>query len=328
MQAQYEHSPPKSSTSTSAQLSPPSRTRPATFSPGGPPPTTTTSTSVSVSICELTLDLLALRSGFPAAGRRLPARGAARAPRRGCRRGACARSGRRRRRWPRRPRVLRDRRSSRCSRPYATCVSVTGITLDEAVDLTRTGDLWLFRGSSAADHAIRLTTNAPVNHVGMAVTLDDLPTLMGHAELGHSLPHLWTGDHHRGVQLHDLRDAVRVWAERYGQRAWLRQLSTPLPPDAEDAVLRAIAPLAGAPRPPPARLAGRWVGGRLRRPARSDAQLETAYCAEVVALTYQAMGLLPADRAPNWYDPGRFWSGDDLDLLGGASLGAGDRGRH
>jgi hypothetical protein len=40
-----------------------------------------------------------------------------------------------------------------------------------------------------------------------------------------------------------------------------------------------------------------------------------------VALTYQAMGLLPADRAPNWYDPGRFWSGDDLHLLGGAALG-------
>jgi hypothetical protein len=41
----------------------------------------------------------------------------------------------------------------------------------------------------------------------------------------------------------------------------------------------------------------------------------------VVAATYQAMGLLPADRAVNWYDPGRFWSGDDLRLLGGAGLG-------
>src|SRR3954464_2160198 len=320
MQAQYEHSPPKSSTSTSAQLSPPSRTRPATFSPGGPPPTTTTSTSVSVSICELTLDLLALRSGFPAAGRRLPARGAARAPRPGCRRGACARSGRRRRRWPRRPRVLRDRRSSRCSRPYATGVGVTRITLDEAVDLTRTGDLWLFRGSSAADQAIRLTTNDPVNHVGTAGPLDDLPPLLWHAELGHSLPDLWTGDRHRGVQLHDLRDAVCVWARRYGQRAWLRQLTSPITPEMEDAVLRTIARLDGTPFPSTARLAGRWLGGRLRRRSVSHAALETAYCAEVVALTYQAMGLLPEGRAANWYDPGRFWSGDDLDLLRGATL--------
>jgi hypothetical protein len=34
-----------------------------------------------------------------------------------------------------------------------------------------------------------------------------------------------------------------------------------------------------------------------------------------------AMGLLPAGRRPSWYDPGRFWSGDDLGLLAGAKLG-------
>jgi hypothetical protein len=200
-------------------------------------------------------------------------------------------------------------------------VGRTRITLDEAVDLTRTGDLWLFRGSSAADQAIRLTTNAPVNHVGMAVTLDDLPPLMWHAELGRSLPDVWTGDHHRGVQLNDLPDAVRVWAHRYGQRAWLRQLTSPITADMEDAVLRSIARLDGTPFPSTTRLAGRWLGGRLRRSRVPDAALETAYCAEVVALTYQAMGLLPADRAPNWYDPGRFWSGDDLHLVTGATLG-------
>jgi hypothetical protein len=40
------------------------------------------------------------------------------------------------------------------------------IGLDEALDLTRTGDVWLFRGHTAADRAIQLTTNSPVNHVG------------------------------------------------------------------------------------------------------------------------------------------------------------------
>ena len=32
------------------------------------------------------------------------------------------------------------------------------------------------------------------------------------------------------------------------------------------------------------------------------------------------MGLLPARKRPNWYDPGRFWSGDDLELTGDAEL--------
>ncbi len=209
------------------------------------------------------------------------------------------------------------------------------ISLDEAVELTRTGDVWVFRGRSVPDRAIQFTTNSPVNHVGMAVVLDDMPPLMWHAELGRSLPDMWTGSHQRGVQLHDLRDAVSVWANRYGQRAWLRQLEPPADTAMEEAALRIVARLDGTPFPSTAQLAWRWAGGRvpdLRRRRRStppgggvpvrDRALETAYCAEVVAVTYEAMGLLPAGLRPNWYDPGRFWSGDDLDLTGGAQLGA------
>ncbi|MET7672581.1 hypothetical protein [Micromonospora luteifusca] len=239
------------------------------------------------------------------------------------------------------------------------------ISLDEAVELTRTGDVWVFRGRSVPDRAIQLTTNSPVNHVGMAVVLDDMPPLMWHAELGRSLPDLWSGTHQRGVQLHDLRDAVCVWANRYGQRAWLRQLDPPADGEMERAVLRTIARLDGTPFPSTAQLAWRWVRGRvpamprlgrpalprLGRPAlprlgrsamprpgrpapragretpassagERDRALETAYCAEVVAVTYEEMGLLPAGRRPNWYDPGRFWSGDDLGLAADARLGS------
>jgi hypothetical protein len=198
----------------------------------------------------------------------------------------------------------------------------TKIGLDEAVELTRTGDVWLFRGSSAADRAIRVTTNSPVNHVGMTVAVEDLPPLMWHAEMGRTLPDVWTGTHHRGVQLHDLRDAVLVWARKYGQRAWLRQLDRPTTREEDDAVLKTVAVLNGTPFPSTARLATRWLRGRVPNLRKSsDATLETAYCAEVVAVTYEAMGLLPVGRRANWYDPGRFWSGDELDLSGGARLG-------
>ena len=191
------------------------------------------------------------------------------------------------------------------------------LTLDQAADLTRTGDLWLFRGRSAADHAIRVVTNAPVNHVGMAVVLDDLPPLMWHAELGKGLRDVWTGSHHRGVQLHDLREAVVQWTGRYEQHAWLRQLDATVTPDMEAAVLKTIARLDGLPFPATAALAGRWARGRVRR----KAPAEMTYCAEVVAATYAAMGLLD-DRLPtNYYDPGMFWSGDDLRLEQGARLG-------
>ena len=189
--------------------------------------------------------------------------------------------------------------------------------LDRAVDETRTGDVWLFRGRTVADRTIRTFTNAPVNHVGMAVVLDDLPPLLWHAELGQSLPDVWTGAHHRGVQLHDLRDAVLTWAHRYGQQVWFRQLDTDVTPAMEDAVLRTIARFDGTPFPRTASLAARWALGRLRRPA----SLEQAYCAELVAATFTAMELLSDDRPANYYDPGRFWSGDELPLLRGARLG-------
>jgi hypothetical protein len=216
-----------------------------------------------------------------------------------------------------------------------------GVSLDQAAGLTRTGDLWLFRGRKPADRAIQVATNSPVNHVGMAVVLDDLPALLWHAELGRSLTDVWSGSRHRGVQLHDLRAAVTVWGERYGQQAWLRQLDPPAGPETEDAVLRTIARLDGTPFPSSAGMASRWLRGRvpsraglpsldrlpslakLRGLSRPDAEavLETAYCAEVLAVTYQAMGLLDGRHQTSWYDPGRFWSGDDLRLAGGHRLG-------
>ena len=39
------------------------------------------------------------------------------------------------------------------------------------------------------------------------------------------------------------------------------------------------------------------------------------------AVTYEEMGLLAEHRSPSWYDPGRFWSGDELDLAPGFHLG-------
>jgi hypothetical protein len=202
-------------------------------------------------------------------------------------------------------------------------VGGASITLAEALGLTRTGDIWLFRGRTMADRAIQVATNSPVNHVGMAVTIEDMPPLMWHAELGRSLPDLWSGTRHRGVQLHDLRDAVMVWATRYGQRAWLRQLDHPVSRAMEDAVLRTVARLDGTPFPSTARLASRWLLGRVPgiRHGTGGAGLETAYCAEVLAITYQAMGLLPGNHRPNWYDAGRFWSGDALGLAQGFRLG-------
>ena len=58
-------------------------------------------------------------------------------------------------------------------------------------------------------------------------------------------------------------------------------------------------------------LARGWLNGKLRRHLTND----TIFCAELVATTYTAMGLLAKDRPMNGYDPGSFWSGNDLPLV-------------
>jgi hypothetical protein len=223
-------------------------------------------------------------------------------------------------------------------------VNASTISLDKALEETRTGDVWLFRGSSRPDRAIRTLTNAPVNHVGMTVAIDDMPPLMWHAELGNKLTDMWTGTNHRGVQLNDARESVEQWIHHYRQRCWLRQLTPFATREQEDRLLRVIARMDGTPFPSTARLTGRWfrslfptvddftrgipfVHSRVRestqrRKAEDRAVgLETAYCAETVAITYEEMGLLSTEKDTNWFDPGSFWSGDTLPLAPGYLLG-------
>jgi hypothetical protein len=218
------------------------------------------------------------------------------------------------------------------------------VSLDQALEATRTGDIWLFRGGSGPDRAIQTMTNSPVNHVGMTVAIDDLPPLIWHAELGHGLIDMWTGVNQRGVQLNDLRAAVEQWITKYDQRCWLRQLSPYANREQEDALLKVIARMDGTPFPSTARLTGRWFRGRLptvsdwtrglpfvykkvRESAEREKQerrtgLATAYCAETVAITYEEMGLMATDKRENYFDPGSFWSGDRLPLAPGYDLGA------
>ena len=242
-------------------------------------------------------------------------------------------------------------------------MSVDTVPLAAAAERTRTGDLWLFRGRSTADRLIQTLTNAPVNHVGVAVVLDDMPPLMWHAEMGRALPDVWTGRRQRGVQLHVLEDAVRQWTGPYGQRAWFRQIAPEVGQAQEDALLESIARLNGVSFPSAGRLTARWARGRWAARGRGDGRgaaadgsvgsgsahdddddkasrrlwgvplptrrttaasamrLEAAYCAEVVGATLEAMGVLLPAGDTSWYDPGRFWSGDDLPLVPGWDYG-------
>jgi hypothetical protein len=178
----------------------------------------------------------------------------------------------------------------------------------------------------------------------MTIAIEDLPPLIWHAELGDKLTDMWTGGNHRGVQLHDARQAVERWIHNYHQRCWLRQLTPYASREQEDRALKVVARMDGTPFPGTARLTARWFRGRVptaadwtrgvpfldskvreaarrRKAEKLKVGLETAYCAETVAITYEEMGLLATEKHSNWFDPGSFWSGDTLPLAPGYRLG-------
>lgn len=190
------------------------------------------------------------------------------------------------------------------------------ISLATAMDTASTGDIWLFRGTKVNDRMVQVTTNSPVNHVAMAVAIGDLPPLLWHTESSPSVVDVWTGERHPGVLLQRLDEAVQVWASRWHQRPYVRQLSPALDQAAEDELLRVINEYDGRRFPSAQGLARRWLLGRVRRSADPD----EIFCAELIATTYQRMGLLDRTKPPNWYDPGRFWSGDRIGLDAGFSL--------
>src|SRR5215470_8659439 len=220
----------------------------------------------------------------PQRASRLPAcgRAACRAVPPACTPRSRASAWRRRRRWRRhRPcqPVREVSNAPSCVRVPYPLVNETELALDEAIATAATGDIWLFRGRSVADRAIQTMTNSPVNHVGMVVALDDMQPLLWHAELGRSLPDVWTGERQRGVQLHVLRDAVTTWNVRYGQRAWLRQLEGTITREHEDRLMQAIQRMDGKPFPSTPGLIRTWATGRVQR---REATREAVYCAEVV----------------------------------------------
>lgn len=90
----------------------------------------------------------------------------------------------------------------------------------------------------------------------------------------------------------------------------LAQLSPEIGRTAEDEMLRVVNEYSGRRFPSMSGLGRRWLVGRARRAPHPD----EIFCAELVAMPYQRLGLVESKRPPNWYDPGRFWSGDRISL--------------
>jgi hypothetical protein len=183
-----------------------------------------------------------------------------------------------------------------------------------------TGDLFLFHGGSRRSRIIETATGSEFSHIGMVVRAQD-----------GKLPLLWQSDprpvtedlvdnaEHGGAQLNELSAALAVMTSPdYGDTPYVRQLIVEAAPDLDEEVLRAIASMDATSFPSLLKILKEWVLGHLH----VSTSEKRMYCAEVLAHTYQRMGLLPPDPPANAYSPRDFSEQHEkLRLLRGASLG-------
>jgi len=183
----------------------------------------------------------------------------------------------------------------------------------------RTGDLILFQGDSRRSRIVETISRSKFSHVGMVIRPDGKPPLLWHTDPRPVTTDLADAESHSGAQLNDLAAALRrMTSPEYGDTPCLRQLLVTRTPALDDAARRAIAAVDEKPFPSPLRVFRDWFLGKLHF-ATPGRRMD---CAEIVAITYQRMGLLPPAPPANAYAPGDFSAEhENVRWLQGASLG-------
>jgi hypothetical protein len=158
------------------------------------------------------------------------------------------------------------------------------------------------------------------SHIGMIVR----PRNGGSLRLWHAAPRPMGKDvlgdrEHAGAQLNDLIAALaRMTGAGHGGTPFVRQLIVEDMPEVDEEALGVITAVDQTPFPSSWKFTKDWVLGRLGI-ATSGKRMN---CAEVVARTYQQMGLLGAEPPANAYTPRDFSERHmSLRLLRGAALG-------
>lgn len=205
---------------------------------------------------------------------------------------------------------------------------ITGknVTYDELAPTLQTGDIVLFHGDSHFQEVIDKLTGSPYNHMAMVVLAKDLgmPDTTAPIMLWESTPYAITEDQelHRpkaGPTLVDLKTRLNQEIER-GMffRFVFRHLSTPLNEANFKALKKAIQPVY------PDKFPTDWwffIKGIIGRIFNREVKQPTFFCSELIAYTYQKMGLLSEGHPPDYYWPKDFSLKGHLDLQQNELLG-------
>jgi len=168
----------------------------------------------------------------------------------------------------------------------------------------RTGDLLLFRTRTLQGGLTRAFTWAEIDHVGLVIRSDS-ETMILEAIAGN------------GVIMNTLYDfKMQKWYRQYST-VYLRRLQPPLPPGDAAKLLKFAHDAKGTSYGLLNYITRPVTNGQLEEKGKGKQKF---FCSELVASSYQHMGLLPQGISASRYVPGDYCSSFQLRLLGGYRL--------
>ena len=167
----------------------------------------------------------------------------------------------------------------------------------------RTGDLFVFHGVSAPARIIERMTRSRFSHVGMVMR----PNASEPPQIWQSIPkgiaNALRADRAQGARLDDLRDAMAVLTgPQFANTPFLLSLQVRRGPEVEERARQSVTAWEGARFPSSLDFVIDWILGLLGIATRDT----TVDCSELVALTWQRIGLLPRKPPANAYSPEDF----------------------
>ena len=173
-----------------------------------------------------------------------------------------------------------------------------------------TGDVILFHSPDLISTAIDVVTDSHYSHVGMVVRDGNTP--------GAAL-RLWQSfEPDGGVVLDPLPDFLRTYHRDDRGSFGLRRLQLERTPGMLEALARFMAEVKGRPFPSATGMAWHWAEGKLG----INAGEKTFFCADLVADTWQHMGILRTRKPANGYAPSDFAYRNNMPFAVPARLGA------
>jgi hypothetical protein len=200
------------------------------------------------------------------------------------------------------------------------------ITYEALAPQLKTGDIVIMRGNSRFQQVLEVLTESPYVHSAMVVLSKDIGMKDNAAPilLWESTPYAITEDQkiHKpktGPTLTDLKTRLNdELAGDHFDAFVFRLLNRPLGQQQFDGLKTAIRI-----RYPDQFPSDFWffVKGILGRLFNREVQPSTFFCSELVAYSYQQMGILGKQHPPDYYEPKDFSAKGHLSLLQGLTLG-------